>query len=122
MTNGRNRVTEEYVDEEGVKVYPVSGLDSFLSSCTVLFCTLPGTADTSGMVDKQMLGKLPETAVVINIGRGQVIVEEDLFEALKNKKLFGAGLDVWWNYPPRLIRVKFIVILTINSGVILKKH
>ena len=97
----RNRIDAEYEDELGTKVFPLAKLDSLLPSCNVLFSTLPGTPQTKGLMDSRRLGLLPDQAIVINIGRGAVFVEKDLFEALESKKLFGAGLDVWWSYPPR---------------------
>jgi len=97
----RNRITAEYEDDLGTKVYPLSSLESLLPTCTVLFCTLPGTHHTLGLIDRHKLSLLPPQAIVVNIGRGAVFVERDLFEALQSKQLFGAGLDVWWSYPPR---------------------
>jgi len=97
----RNRIDAEYEDDLGTKVYPLAQLDSLLPSCTVLFSTLPATPQTKGLIDSYKLGLLPGQAIVVNIGRGAVFVERDLFEALKSKQLFGAGLDVWWSYPPK---------------------
>jgi len=97
----RNRIKEEYVDDLGTKVFPLSQMDSLLPSCSVLFSTLPGTPHTTGLVDRHKLGLLPDQALVVNIGRGSTFVEKDLFEALQSKRLFGAGLDVWWSYPPK---------------------
>ena len=39
------------------------------------------------------------TAVLINIGRAAIVDEEPLYTALKDNKLGGAALDVWWRYP-----------------------
>ena len=97
----RNRITEIYEDDIGTKVHPFADLNSLLPSCNVLFSTLPGTPQTTGLIDSQKLQMLPEQAIVINIGRGSVFVEKDLFEALQSKHLYGAGLDVWWSYPPK---------------------
>ena len=44
---------------------------------------------------------LPEGALVINVGRGPVVNEAALFEALQSKRLAGAGLDVWYSYPQK---------------------
>ncbi len=46
------------------------------------------------MVNAELLGKMKETAFLINTSRGPVINEADLYEALKNGQLAGAGLDV----------------------------
>ncbi|GAB5562748.1 MAG: hypothetical protein SynsKO_43950 [Synoicihabitans sp.] len=42
---------------------------------------------------------LKPSAFIINVGRGPVINEAALYAALRNKKIGGAGLDVWWCYP-----------------------
>ena len=97
----RNRVEREYEDDLGTKVFPLNHLDRLLPSCTVLFSALPATPQTVGLVDMRRLRLLPDQSIVVNIGRGSVFVEKDLFEALENKRLFGAGIDVWWSYPPR---------------------
>jgi len=97
----RKRITEEYKDELGTRVHPLSQLDSLLPSTTVLFSTLPGTSETRGLVDGRRLALLPKEAIVVNIGRASVFIEEDLFTALKENQLYGAGLDVWWTYPPK---------------------
>ena len=52
------------------------------------------TDQTRGMVNAELLGKMKETAFLINTSRGPVINEADLYEALKNGQLAGAGLDV----------------------------
>ena len=76
-------------------------LERLPPTCNVLFSTLPGTTQTNGLIDSHKLGLLPKEAIVVNIGRGSVFVEKDLFDALNSKHLFGAGLDVWWSYPHR---------------------
>jgi phosphoglycerate dehydrogenase-like enzyme len=85
--------------QSGVVLYPVSELEALLPSADVLFICTPLTANTSGMVDGEMLALLPPGAILINVGRGDVVDEEALFEALRTRKLYAAGLDVWWKYP-----------------------
>ena len=55
---------------------------------------LPGTGATAGIYNAQRLSLMKETAILLNGGRGNAIDTEALYEALKNNKLFGAGLDV----------------------------
>ena len=90
-------------------MYPLAHLDTLLPTCNVLFSTLPGTTQTNGLIDSHKLGLLPKEAIVVNIGRGSVFVEKDLFDALNSKHLFGAGLDVWWSYPPKYFHFMFIL-------------
>lgn len=59
-----------------------------------LVVTVPLTEQTRGMVDADVLGALADDAVVVNVGRGAVIDEPALIEALNSGKLAGAALDV----------------------------
>jgi len=102
----RSRISSAYTDDLNTTVYPSSELPNLLPTCQVLFSTLPGTNQTEGLVSKKMLQLLPSGSLVVNIGRGLVIQEDALYEELKSKRLAGAGLDVWWSYPPRFDREK----------------
>lgn len=55
--------------------------------------------ETRGMVGKEELSAMKETAYLINVSRGAIVDEEDLVEALLNKKIAGAGLDVFSQEP-----------------------
>jgi len=67
------------------------------SDFVVLTCAL--TAETRGLLNAKRLGMMKSSAVIINIGRGGLCEEEDLFNALKTNVVAGAVLDVWWSYP-----------------------
>lgn len=54
---------------------------------------------TRGLIDKNKLSLMKSTAYLINNCRGEVVVENDLYEALVNKKIAGAALDVFWKEP-----------------------
>lgn len=88
--------------------YPVDGvervispdeLDEVLPETQHLAITVPLTAETRGMIDARRLRLLPQGAFVYNIGRGAVIDEEALVEALQSGHLGGAGLDVFVEEP-----------------------
>lgn len=78
-------------------LYSSEGADliSYLASCDILIVTLPLTRETEGMVGERELQALGPGGLVVNVGRGQVIVEEDLFNALRDGTIAGAALDVW---------------------------
>jgi phosphoglycerate dehydrogenase-like enzyme len=51
------------------------------------------------MITETELSLLPKNAILINISRGKIVDQRALFTVLKENKIFGAGLDVWYNYP-----------------------
>jgi phosphoglycerate dehydrogenase-like enzyme len=89
---------------EGVRPYieelrPLSQIADLAarSDFLVLACAL--TDETRGIVDQRVLAAMPRTAFLINVGRGPLVVEEDLYVALKSRRIAGAVLDVWYRYP-----------------------
>jgi len=74
-------------------------LDGFLGAARVLVCVLPHTADTEGLLDHDTLAKLPRDSYVINVGRGGLIVDEDLLAFLDSGHIAGATLDVFDQEP-----------------------
>jgi phosphoglycerate dehydrogenase-like enzyme len=82
-----------------VRVVPVTELDRHLPDADVLLLCCPATPETEGLLDAARLDLLPRDAVLVNVARGSVVDEGALFEALRGRRLFGAGLDVWYRYP-----------------------
>ena len=74
-------------------------LDQFLSKTQILICLLPLTEQTMGILNSELFDKLPKGACVINVARGQHLVESDLMTALNNHQLRGACLDVFDEEP-----------------------
>jgi glyoxylate/hydroxypyruvate reductase A len=70
-------------------------LDDFLSQSRILICLLPLTPKTIGILNKSTFDRLPAGAYVINIARGQHLIEKDLLAALDSGQLDGACLDVF---------------------------
>ncbi|MFW5946824.1 MAG: 2-hydroxyacid dehydrogenase [Candidatus Natronoplasma sp.] len=75
-------------------------LPELLSEADFIVSTLPGTDETRGYLSFEEFKQMKEGVHIVNLGRGPVIDEEALYEALKSGKVEGAGIDVWWNYPP----------------------
>ncbi len=77
------------------RIYPIQALKSFLSECDYVAVTLPLTDKTRNLINPAALAAMKPTAILINIGRGGVIDEAALIEALDKKTIGGAGLDVY---------------------------
>ncbi|SIR27361.1 2-hydroxyacid dehydrogenase [Pontibacter lucknowensis] len=85
---------------EGVGTYAGSEeLDAFLESANILICLLPLTRQTADILNKDTFSKLPKGAYVINVARGEHLVDDDLIEMLDKGHLSGASLDVFREEP-----------------------
>lgn len=91
----RSPVPDPPVDE----LLPWSRLDELLPRVDFLVLTCALDETTRGLIDARRLALLRPQAVLVNVARGPVCVEADLFEALRGKRIGGAVLDVWWRYP-----------------------
>lgn len=80
--------------------YITPQLDEFLTAIDTLIIAVPQTDKTAGMIKEKELKLLGENGLLVNIGRGDVVDEESLYNALKNKTISGAAIDVWYNYKP----------------------
>jgi len=85
-------------------------LEKFLNKSTILICLLPLTPETENILNKEFFEKLPKGTYLINVARGQHLVEHDLLEMIDKGHLSGASLDVFrieplpqehpfWNHP-----------------------
>lgn len=79
------------------KYYP--NLIDMARDVDTLMIIVPGGASTKNMINAEVLKALGSDGVVINMARGSVIDEPALIEALKNKTIYSAGLDVFANEP-----------------------
>ena len=69
-------------------------IDRLLPSMDVVALSLPGTAEVDGMFDERRLRLMKETAILLNVGRGNAVVTEDLIRVMKEGRLRAACLDV----------------------------
>ncbi|MBS0507680.1 MAG: glyoxylate/hydroxypyruvate reductase A [Proteobacteria bacterium] len=85
----------------GVATYcGAEGLHQMLRQTDILVCALPLTPGTRDLLNRARLSLLPQGAYVINVGRGEQVVEPDLLELLDAGHLDGAALDVLREEPP----------------------
>lgn len=75
-------------------------LDELFSICDVISLHCPLTKETQEMVNAKRIKTMKPTAIIINTGRGALINEKDLADALNNEYIYAAGLDVLSSEPP----------------------
>ena len=80
----------DYVDE----LYTMEDLDIVLRQSDYVVVCLPNTTKTKGVISKEKLGIMKKDSFLVNIGRGTLIDQEALIQALRERRIGGAGLDV----------------------------
>jgi len=74
-------------------------LNAILAESDYVVVTAPLTAETRGMIGTAQFAAMKKSAVIINVGRGAVIDEDAMLDALRNGKIRGAALDVFATEP-----------------------
>lgn len=72
---------------------------ALVATSDVLLIAAPSTPQTRGFVNAATLSRAKSTAIVVNMARGDLVVDDDLIAALKEGRIFGAALDVFANEP-----------------------
>jgi len=75
-------------------------LDELLATADFVTIHMPKTAETTGMIGLEQMKAMKPTAFVVNVARGGLIDEDDLYTALTTGEIAGAGLDVFVSEPP----------------------
>lgn len=70
-----------------------------LSESDILVISIPLTEETTGLVGAAELDDLGPDGLLVNVARGPVVEESALYEALKDRRIAGAAVDVWYQYP-----------------------
>lgn len=74
-------------------------MDTLLAQSDVLTLHLAATPATKHIIDRAALSKMKSSSVIVNLGRGSLIDEQALIDALKNQTIAGAALDVFETEP-----------------------
>ena len=91
----RNKLSNEL--EDGAKYY--ESVNSMMPDCDFVSIHTPATTETKNILNSEAINLLPNHAIVINTSRGSTLDDEALIEALQNKKIYAAGLDVFIDEP-----------------------
>jgi phosphoglycerate dehydrogenase-like enzyme len=79
--------------------FGLDALPQFMGAADVIVVSLPLTDGTRGLVDTTAFAAMRPDTLLINVGRGPVIDEAALYAALKSRRIGGAIIDTWYNYP-----------------------
>lgn len=104
-----------YQDDIFAKEYGVDyvGLDYLLKESDFVSLHLPATQETKNMISYKQFDIMKKTAILVNTARGELIDEDALYHSLINKKIWGAGIDVFKHEPPeneKLLELDNIVV------------
>jgi phosphoglycerate dehydrogenase-like enzyme len=92
----RSPVQHPVVDQS----WTLDGLHEFMAEVDAVVVSLPLTDSTQGLVDARAIAAMRPDAVLVNVGRGAVIEEKALYDALLARRIGGAVIDTWYQYPP----------------------
>lgn len=112
-------VYDPFVDRqiiENKKCYKI-GFTEGLAIADLISIHMPLTDKTKNLIARDQFMKMKENCILINTARGGIVNEKDLASALINKKIFGAGLDVFETEPPRKDNPLFLL-----DNIILTPH
>jgi phosphoglycerate dehydrogenase-like enzyme len=111
-----------FVNQHGVTLAP---LEQVFSEADYLTLHLPMSAEAKHLINRRTLSLMKPTAFLINTARGGLVCEADLAEALANKRIAGAALDVFEEEPPgkhRLFEFESVVLTPHTAGVDLQSR
>ncbi len=86
-------------DEFAERVDAMDRLHRLLGETDFIVIAAPLTKDTQGLIDQEAFAKMKPGAVLVNVARGAIIDEPSLYDALKSKRIAGALIDTWYQYP-----------------------
>ncbi|SKC36138.1 hydroxyacid dehydrogenase [Maledivibacter halophilus] len=91
-------VNSDMAHKMGIEL--VDNIDKIFSKSDFISVHVPLNEKTKGMIGKQEFSKMKKDAYFINVARGPIVNEKDLYEALKEKVIKGAAIDVFEQEPP----------------------
>lgn len=95
---------DEYVslskeEQKELNVTQLASIDEVLEKSDIVSVHVPSNENTRGFINKNFFSKMKESAIFINTARGDLVNEQDFFDAINNKVIAGAGIDVYPQEP-----------------------
>lgn len=94
-----NYINMSKEEQQELNVIQVSSVDELLERADIVSVHVPSNNETRGSINKEFFNKMKKTAIFINTARGDLVNEEDFFDAINNKVIAGAGIDVYPKEP-----------------------
>lgn len=91
---GANVIYYSTTGQNNQKEYTRVDFETLLSTSDIVSVHAPLTETTEGLMNKDAFAKMKPSAIFLNLGRGAIVVEQDLADALNNGQIAAAGLDV----------------------------
>lgn len=85
---------DKFESDAGRQVAEYVDRDTLFHESDVIFLHCPLFPDTEGIINKENIAKMKDGVIIINNSRGQLVMEQDLADALNSGKVYAAGLDV----------------------------
>lgn len=95
----RNPGKDRAAAHEAKVVGGLADLQSHLPNADFVVVAIPAAPGTIDLFGEREFALMKSTAFIVNVGRGPVLNEDALYEALRTRRIAGAGLDVWYQYP-----------------------
>ena len=111
-----------FIKQYGIDLVP---FDRLLAESDYLSLHMPATAESKHLINRMTLAKMKPTAFFVNTARGALVNEADLVDALKNKRIAGAAIDVFEDEPPgdhALFHMDNVVVTPHAAGVDLQSR
>ncbi|HOC40252.1 MAG TPA: 2-hydroxyacid dehydrogenase, partial [Bacteroidales bacterium] len=91
--------TSGKTDDDVAFIGKLQDLDIVLKNSDILLISIPLNKETQALIGKRELELMKSDAILINVARGDIIIEKDLYEHLRTHPEFSAGIDAWWIEP-----------------------
>jgi phosphoglycerate dehydrogenase-like enzyme len=73
--------------------------DEVIGRSDYVLISMPATRETAGLMNRRRIGLMKSTSFLINVARAEIVDDDALYEALAERSIAGAALDVWYRYP-----------------------